>query len=139
LGRGKACQSACTLVTAFVPPERICFGPYAWLGFHQATYVENGKVAARASQWMYDKYPPEIKFWIEGKGGGGPAVAFAAKAATTTIPIVFSIAEDPVRLGLGKPASFRTHNRVATLEAAKAEFEASWRQWMAWAKLGEAP
>jgi hypothetical protein len=26
---------------------------------------------------------------------------------------------------------------LATLEAAKAEFEASWRQWLAWAKLGE--
>jgi hypothetical protein len=36
-----------------------------------------------------------------------------------------------------KPESLRTDNRVATLEAAMAEFEASWRQWLAWAKLGE--
>jgi len=38
-----------------------------------------------------------------------------------------------------KPENLRTDNRVATLEAAKAEFEASWDAWKAWAKLEEAP
>jgi hypothetical protein len=36
-----------------------------------------------------------------------------------------------------KPENLRTDNRVATLDVAKAEFEASWRQSLAWAKLRE--
>jgi hypothetical protein len=36
--------------------------------------------------------------------------------------------------GLENP---RSSNYVATLEAAKAEFETAWKQWKAWAKLEE--
>src|ERR1700704_4187127 len=36
-----------------------------------------------------------------------------------------------------KPGTLRISNQVATLELAKAEFEASWKQWLAWAKLVE--
>ena len=36
-----------------------------------------------------------------------------------------------------KPATLRTENRTATLEQAKAKFEASWKQWKAWAGMEE--
>ena len=35
-----------------------------------------------------------------------------------------------------KPGTMRISNQVATLDEAKAEFEASWKQWKAWAKMG---
>jgi hypothetical protein len=38
---------------------------------------------------------------------------------------------------LGERLDMRTDGRAPTLEAAKAEFEASWRKWLAWARLGE--
>jgi hypothetical protein len=50
----------------------------------------------------------------------------------------------PAALFLGaappsRPENLRIANQVATLEAAKAEFEASWKQWKAWAKMEEVP
>jgi hypothetical protein len=38
---------------------------------------------------------------------------------------------------LAKPADVRTDGRAPTLEAAKADLEASWRLWLAWAELSE--
>jgi hypothetical protein len=38
---------------------------------------------------------------------------------------------------LGKPLDMRIDGGAPTLEAAKADFEASWKQWLAWAKLTE--
>jgi hypothetical protein len=37
----------------------------------------------------------------------------------------------------GKPVDMRTDGHAATLDQAKAQFETAWRQWLAWAKLGE--
>ena len=38
---------------------------------------------------------------------------------------------------IGKPIDMRTDGRAPTLDEAKAQFEAAWRQWLAWAKLRE--
>jgi hypothetical protein len=38
---------------------------------------------------------------------------------------------------IGKPIAMRTDGRAPTLDEAKAQFEAAWRQWLAWAKLRE--
>jgi putative ABC transport system substrate-binding protein len=76
-------------------------------GLGELGYVEgrNVTVEYRWAEGRYDRYPELVADLIRRKasvvatGASGPA-AFAAKAATTSIPIVFGVGEDPVRLGL---------------------------------------
>jgi hypothetical protein len=63
------CFSACTLIVAYIPKERLCFGAFATLQFHLAWDRETGKPSLDASLWMLKQYPREIYDWIMERGG----------------------------------------------------------------------
>ena len=76
-------------------------------GLKDTGYIEgqNVSIEFRSPEKELDQLP-ELATELVRRGvaliaaPGGPAPAFAAKAATTTIPIVFLVGEDPVGLGL---------------------------------------
>jgi putative ABC transport system substrate-binding protein len=76
-------------------------------GLKDTAYVEGENVAIdyRWAENQMDRLPGLAAELVHRRVSvivvsGGFVVAFAAKAATTTIPIVFGVPEDPVRLGL---------------------------------------
>ena len=63
------CFSACTLIVAYVPKERLWFGDYASLQFHLAWVRETGQPSLDWSLWMLAQYPQDIRNWLMRRGG----------------------------------------------------------------------
>lgn len=62
------CWSACTLITAYLPKERLCFAEGSFMAFHSALSAD-WKPNLQATLGMYEQYPAEIRQWIDRKGG----------------------------------------------------------------------
>jgi ABC-type uncharacterized transport system substrate-binding protein len=81
--------------------------PWFWRGLGELGFTEgkNVRIEYRWAEDRYDRLPAMAAELVRDKvavivASGGNVSALAAKAATTTIPIVFSAAADPVTGGL---------------------------------------
>ncbi len=73
------CASACTLVLAAVPHNKICVTSRATLGFHAAyDFGVNGQPVANreATMMLYSMYPAPVQHWIAARGGLEPQMIF---------------------------------------------------------------
>ena len=97
-----SCFSACTLVTALVPKQRICVTERAKLGFHAGWIADqNGEraVSSEGTKLMYQMYPREIQRWISLHGGlGKQTLVLKGRELMAVYPMCKSTTEE----GLGR-------------------------------------
>src|ERR1035441_580242 len=106
----RAQQSAAPLIGFLGSGSAASFGNFVKAfqkGLNEAGYVEGRNIAVeyRYADGQFDRLPTlaselarlQVTVIV---AGGGMVTPLAAKAATTTIPIVFSAGGDPVRAGL---------------------------------------
>ena len=102
-------------------------------GLHEAGFVEGRNVAVEYlwAEGRYDRLPA-LAADLVGRQvavivtSGGENPAFAAKSVTTTIPIVFNIGSDPVKIGLvaslARPGGNATGVNIFTAELSEKRF-----------------
>jgi putative ABC transport system substrate-binding protein len=115
---GRAEQAAMPLVGLLDPTSAVAYADLSRAfrqGLKETGYVEGENVAIlyRFADDQIDRLPELATELVRRQVAvipvtGGPPSVLAVKAATTTIPIVFGVAQDPVGLGLvaslGRPA-----------------------------------
>lgn len=65
------CASACTMKLG---AKKVCIYPDATLYFHEAFVPRTGLRSDIASYFLYDKYPPKIKQWVNKKNALGSRI-----------------------------------------------------------------